>query len=185
MLDETELPPAHMLSASWRERQASSGSGDGVTSAMTPTKVRIPKISMRQVDRYLEACVRPISGDPSMLEIQREKVPPLFLPTILPKQAGTGEFTSADWLLIPRDDWRMLSSYLWQFAMGFVMEAEGYALADQGPSASDLEQAPSADPWVVGRNSSGDLCPIGFCPCGRGGKRTKAFSSRLRAIDVD
>lgn len=38
---------------------------------------------------------------------------------------------------------------------------------------------------MAGRNSSGDLCLIGFRPCGRAGKRTKAFSTSLTAIDVE
>lgn len=113
---------------------------------MTQKKVRVPRISLRQVDRYLAACVCPIPDDPSRLEIRPEKVPPLFMPTLFPKEAWTGKRISADWLVLERDQWEMLTSYLRQFADEFIWRADQFTLADRGPAASDLEQAPLADP---------------------------------------
>jgi hypothetical protein len=152
---------------------------------MTQTKVRIPRISLRQVARYLDNCVRPVPDDPSKLEIRPEKVPPLFRLSLFPKKAGRNRLTADEPRFVNRDEWSTMADYRLDLAYDVIWRAEEFAQADRGPSASDLEEALLADPWVAGRNSSGDLCLIGFRPCGRAGKSTKAFSYQLRALNVE
>lgn len=62
-----------MVSALWYEGQGSSEPSNGVRSVMAQKKARISRISMRQFDRVLDASVRPISGDASMLGMQSDK----------------------------------------------------------------------------------------------------------------
>ena len=152
---------------------------------MPRTRLRVPQIDPYEVTRFLDECVGPSIEDPSLLELWSEKVPPLFLPWVLRMVREVGQHTPEGRILIPRGEWVELSSHVNGAVHSLAITAEIFAEVDRGPSASELAQAPLADPWLLGEGSSGVLRLFGLRPSFRGPRRQVTFSSKLKGINVD